>query len=273
MRSFNIVGISSPLSQRPACGPVLGGARHERLVHLPAQLAHISIGHKGDIRRPFEREAPAGLALLLRRLLRHRARGVRQAGEVGFARDQQLPRLGRVEHVLGKPARHQGKLLLDFLETRLFVRRQLGAGKTEITQRVIDDFFLRRRQLGVFRRRRDGLVTGIQALVLRQLGVILAQAREVFVVHRAQRIAVQHAVKMRHRRPQPCQSLLHVLDRLREVVPGATVVTDASSCSSARRLSASNRSSAGLTCSGRMTAKRGSPEISSNGFCMRFVWR
>ena len=71
----------------PATGmrPGLGGACHERLVHLPAQLTLVGVGHKRNIRRTFECEAPAGLALLLRRLLRHRARG-RPADRRGWLR-------------------------------------------------------------------------------------------------------------------------------------------------------------------------------------------
>ena len=199
---------------------LIARARDVGRVHLPAQIAVIGMGHEGDVRRPFEREAPAFEVLFPRRLARHRARGLGQPGEVFVVGNAQVPGLGGVEHVVRELARERRELLLNLLEPRLLVRRQLGAGEAKIAYGVRDDLLLRRRKPGELRARGDALVARIQALVLGDLRVVLGELRDVLVVDRAQRVVVHDGVQVRHRRPHARETFVHVLERLGEARPG-----------------------------------------------------
>ena len=143
-------------------------------------------------------------------------------------------------------------------------RAFLSAGSSaparrKVAQRVIDDLLLRGRKRGVFRRSGDGLVAGIEPLVLGEFGVVVAQARQVLVVGGAQASLLSTPFRCDtgdHRRASRSFMSSIGCAKLSQVQGFA----DASTCSSAWRFSASNRSSAGVTCSGRMAAKRGRPE-------------
>src|SRR5688500_5709679 len=94
-----------------------------------------------------QRKFPARLAILLRgfaRRFQHVGGNARDAGGVfGVMREG----IGSVEKVIGKTRRQLRKLLADFLESALLVRRQFRAAEPKVAQRMIDDRALRLTQL------------------------------------------------------------------------------------------------------------------------------
>ena len=116
------------------------------------------------------------------------------------------------------------------------------------------------------RRGADRLELHVQALVLRQLGVVLGDLRQVGVVDLAQLGAVHHRVQMRRPGPRRATAARWHRRAARRSRPRSAHrprrrAAPARPCS--RRCS---WSTAGVTCAGWISPKRGRPEKSSNGF-------
>jgi hypothetical protein len=89
-----------------------------------------------------QRETPGRLfegavSLLQGILARGFLRALRQATETSRLRDDQFPRVGRIEHVLGIFLGELRELLLQRLQARLLVRGKISALLTEIGQSLV----------------------------------------------------------------------------------------------------------------------------------------
>ena len=199
------------------------GARRRGFVDLAAQFAVVGVHHHRQKRRHVQGELPAALAVALGRLAGRGTCAFRQPGELLFIGDEQFPGIGGVEHILLELALPGGEFLLDVLEAFFVGFVQFRARQAKVAQDVVDDFLLRGREAGEIRARRHCLVGAVQALVLLELGAVVAELRQTVVVGGAQRLIVHHRIKMRHRRPQAAEALVHVLDWLHEAVPGRLV--------------------------------------------------
>ena len=89
----------------------------------------------------------------------------------------QCARVGRVEQVLGELGRQAGEFFLDFLEARLLVFGQFGAGQAEVAQFVVDDLLLRSRQRGITRAGLERLELGEQRFVLSEVVISSLKVR------------------------------------------------------------------------------------------------
>ena len=73
---------------------------------------------------------------------------MRKPLEVGFIVDPQDKRLCRIEHILGKLLRLEGKLRIYFAQTRLFVGGQVRAAQLEIEHSFVEEpLFVARKRL------------------------------------------------------------------------------------------------------------------------------
>ena len=126
----------------------------------------------------------------------------------------------RVEHVVAELRRQLGQAFGDGLESGLRDVVQLGAAETEVTEAVVDDALPRCRQRTERGAGAKRLVLAIEPLVLRQLGAVLRELRQVRVVDLAQRRAVHHGVHVRDLAPGAVETLVGILEGLDEVIPG-----------------------------------------------------
>ena len=182
--------------------------------HLAANLPVMQVLHDGEHRRELQCEAP-GVFMALCAGIRRRsgARGLGQARQLGLVGDDQFPRIGGVEHMLGILLRDLGKLGLDRGDPRLFLRRQVRAGIPETFQRFLDEALLDRRKRADLGTATDGLDHLPQAVVQRQRGVKIRDLRK----HPAERLALCGAVAHGVQVIQPAPA---VVERLAGIFKG-----------------------------------------------------
>ena len=131
--------------------------------------------------------------------------------------DVLLPRLGRVEDVLGEARLQLRDAFGDLHEARLLRDGQIDAREAEVPQRVLEDFLPRRAETldpG------DSPVAVVKALVLSHLRRVFAQQGKGGVVGLAQLRVVGDRVQMRHRGPCPADAIVHLADGLHDALPG-----------------------------------------------------
>ena len=144
----------------------------------------------------------------------------RQAGEFGLVGDDLGEGVGRIEQVFGELRGQRGEFLLDGLEARLPVFRQLGARQAEIAHLVVDDPAPgegKRRIVGALE---DGPVLGEELQVLAEFGVEAAHLWQHLVVRLAPVGNVIDRMQVADDAPGARQALDAVGERFGEVVPG-----------------------------------------------------
>ncbi|KAF1858236.1 hypothetical protein Lal_00014736 [Lupinus albus] len=208
-----------PFLQFREHGAHLGRLGGVGAVDLFAQLALVGELQDREVGREVQAELPARLAVPFRRGAGGRLDVVRQAGQVGLVRDEQLVVVGRVQHVF-REARGQLRLLfLDLGEAFLLLFRQLGAAQAEVAQRVVDDALARRRERRETGARAQLLVFAEQGFVLAQLRPELGDLRLVLVVGGTQLGRVHHVVQVVDHAPGTAEAFRRFLERDDEVVP------------------------------------------------------
>ena len=172
-----------------------------------------------QVRRHVQRELPAGLAVGFGGGARGGHDVFRKAQEFLLGRREMRECVRRVEHVVAELRRQFRQAFGDGLEAGLGGGVQLGATEAEVPQAVVDDALPRGRQRTERGAGAKRLVLAIEPLVLRQLGAVLRELRQVRVVDLAQRRAVHHGVHVRDLAPGAIETLVGILEGLDEVVP------------------------------------------------------
>ena len=112
--------------------------------------------------------------------------GFRQAGEVSFVGDDEFPRVGRVEDVLGILLGDLGKLGLDGGDAFFLSGGQIGSRVAEVRQGFLDETPLDRGKRGNFRAAAHRLDHRPQAVVQGERRVEISNLRQ----HLAERLAL-----------------------------------------------------------------------------------
>ena len=261
-----------PASDRPE----LGGARHVGAVHALAQRAVVRVLHDRQVRGHVQRELPAAPC-----------RRPSPPSAAVSSTSSGMPRplvgigvevregVGRVEHVVAEARGQFGRASRPAaLNARLLVVGQLGAAEPEVAQLVLDDASAaRRRAPANAGEARIALYLRNSPSCCDELGAVLRDLRQVRVVDLAQLRAFITAFSARPgpRRGRGARWRPRGAGRNRPRRCGARVVRErARSARGSRRATGRRR---GATCSALNSAKRGSPEKSSNGFMdFPFEW-
>ena len=113
----------------------------------------------------------------------------------------QHPVVGRIKQVLLKAITQSRELRLYFLITLFFAVRQCHAGKTEITQGVIDQFLLClvKRVKGIAFP--HGLILLIDILILRQAGSIIRDDRQAVAITFPEFLIINDRIQVRNSIP------------------------------------------------------------------------
>src|SRR6266480_1420789 len=146
-------------------------------------------------------ELPTLLAILTRRFFGGFEYILGDAEQLSTVGDQRRKRIGCVEQILGKLGLERYKFFLDFAKAWLVPGLQFGSSKTIIAQVVLDDLALGLRQLLKTHRSAQGLEFFIELKVLRELGTVPSDFRQIRVVGVADRGAVVHRVQVSDHAP------------------------------------------------------------------------
>ena len=122
--------------------------------------------------------------------------------------------VGGVEHVVVEARGEVRELFLDVLELRLLRRGQFGAAQTEVAQLVVDEPAPRIVELRERCRGGEVLVSRIEPLVLREVGIERGELGQVRVIGRAQRRRAHDGVEMTHRAPGAIDPVEDVVERI-----------------------------------------------------------
>ena len=198
---------------------------HRGLPDLAADAIVVEVLHQREHRGHLQREAPGrgffgGQAL---------GGGVRQRGGLGrggqarelrFVGEDEVPRVGRVEDVLGILLGELRKFGLHGSDTIFLVRRQVGTRLGEVEHGLLDEALLDRRQRGGGGRFAEGLEHGPQARVQRDGGVVLGDIRQHRVEGGALGGLVAHRVQVLEPAPTEVEEVVGLLEGTEGVLVG-----------------------------------------------------
>ena len=158
-----------------------------RLPDLAADRVVVQVLHDREHRWELEREAP-GVFMALGAGVRGRAGdgGFRQTGELRLVGDDEFPRVGGVEDVLGILLGDLGKLGLDGGDAFLLPGGQIRSGVAEVRKGLLDEALLDCGKRGDFLTRTHRLDHRPQAVVQGERRVEISNLRQ----HLAERLAL-----------------------------------------------------------------------------------
>ena len=166
-----------------------------------AQTRIVGVFEHGEINGSLEGDPVdgrlVGAETFRRRLGAQHAPGrLREPGEARVVFEDELPGIGRVEHVLGEFLGDAGKLGLHLFETLFLGLGQVGSAADEVAHRLLEETFLDACQGRRVLRIGVGLDPLPQSIVQRDAGVELGHLGQHRIVGSAQGLAVAHGVKV-----------------------------------------------------------------------------
>ncbi len=187
-------------------------ARDPGFVDVAAQLFVFRVGHDGHVGRLIEFEQPARLTDLacIRRGAIDRVAG--QPHKFHAVGDAACISTAGIEHIFGKFRGQLRQALRHLAIAGFLVRPQIDSGQSEITQRIFQQFALRRIERGAFGFQHVR-IAGLQCGVLTQLRGILGEQGYAFVICLAHLRRIGDRVQMRDRAEHPAQTVAQFLDR------------------------------------------------------------
>ncbi|MNC12644.1 hypothetical protein D3C75_603680 [compost metagenome] len=198
---------------------LIGCASRIGAVHFFAQFAVVAVSKHWQIAWDIQRQQPAillfgfGLSACCRQCTFRHTRKLR------FVSNQFRPALGRIQHVVAVGRTQFRQARSDFAIALLFFWRQTDARKLEITQCVINSFFLSYAQIGIKRAIAQVAIRLIKPFVLPNPGAVLRQQRQRLFVSLTQFRAVLHGIQMTDRREDAAQAIVHFCQRLAKIIP------------------------------------------------------
>jgi len=192
---------------------VIRGTRCPRFVESAAQSRRFRIRDDRNIGRLVEGENPAFDAFLVCASPCLFDEHLVQATQLLAVGDVIRPPVRGVEHVLFELRLQLGELQHHRLEALFALDRQADTGEPEITQRVLDDLALYRRECGSFLLGNRS-IGPVERFALRKIRLVRRQQRETGVVARPQRVGIQHCVQVAHGRPGARDLVLQLFEGL-----------------------------------------------------------
>ncbi len=201
------------LSQLAGVGALIRGTCGPSLIERVAQNVRFSVGRDCNVGWLIERQDPTVDLLIVGAPVGLLDEHLVEAAQERLVADTVIPTVGRIEHVLLELRLQAGELQHHLLEALLVGGGESDAGEPEVAQRVLEHSALHgveRSALALL----DGAVSAVERLALGKIRLVRREERQAGVVRRAQRLGVEHRVEMAHRRPDACDPVLQLLQRL-----------------------------------------------------------